>query len=214
MAYSIDGLYPDQRGNGYRVHTYTSTDVEAVVAASGYFDDGSTTNTGIRNILNVGDKIECFDSTSTLNYALRVAAITSGVIATDVLGPGRTEVVTTTNVILAAETGTHFVLNSVTAFVSTLPVPKLGLEFWFHIGATGPTTTHTVVTNASANIIHGSISSPEVSALVACVVVADTISFVANLAEHGDYAHVWSDGTGWYLDGMTFVQDGMTTTST
>lgn len=123
-----------------------------------------------------------------------------------------TEAVTTTNVIAAAENGTHFILNSTTGFVSTLPVPAAGLEFWFHIGATEPSTTHTVVTNASANIINGNITSPEDAAGdVAVVPDADTISFIS-AAVHGDYAHVWSDGTNWYLDGMCFVQDGMTTT--
>ena len=39
-----------------------------------------------------------------------------------------TEAVTTTNVIAASETGTHFVLNSATAFVSTLPALAAGLE--------------------------------------------------------------------------------------
>ena len=125
------------------------------------------------------------------------------------------EAVTTTNVITAAETGKHFVLNTATAFVSTLPAVAIGLEYWFHIGATEPTTTHTVVTNASANIIQGNITSPE-DALgsVATVADADTISFVASLALHGDFAHVYCDGTNWYLDGMCKVQDGMTTTST
>ena len=124
-----------------------------------------------------------------------------------------TEAVTTTNVITAAESGTRFVLNSATAFVSTLPTPAAGLEYWFYIGATEPTTSHTVVTASSANIIVGNVVSPE-DALgsVATVTDADTITFVANLAVHGDYVHVWSDGTNWYLDGMCKVQDGITTT--
>ena len=123
-----------------------------------------------------------------------------------------TEAVTTTNVIAASETGTHFVLNSATAFVSTLPAPAAGLEFWFHAGATQVTGgNHTIVTNSSANVIEGSLSSPE-QAAVSCVAAADTISFVADLAVQGDLAHVWSDGTDWYLDGHCFVQDGMTTT--
>jgi hypothetical protein len=127
--------------------------------------------------------------------------------------PSVTEAVTTTNAILASESGTRFVLNTATAFVSTLPSPAAGLEYWFYIGATEPTTTHTVVTTSSANIIVGNVSSPEDAAgSVATVTDADTISFVANLAAHGDYAHVWSDGTNWYLDGQCKVQDGITTT--
>jgi hypothetical protein len=125
-----------------------------------------------------------------------------------------TEAVTTTNVIAASETGTHFVLNSATAFVSTLPAPAAGLQFWFHAGATQVTGgNHTIVTNGSANIIEGSLSSREDAAgVVACVAAADTISFIADKAVQGDMAHVWSDGTDWYLDGHCFVQDGMTTT--
>ena len=148
-------------------------------------------------------------TTAELNIMDGVTATAAEINANcDVL----TEAVTTTNVITAAENGTRFVLNTATAFVSTLPAPAAGLEYWFYIGATVPTTTHTIVTNASANVIEGTISSREVSALVACVAAADTISFVANLAVTGDYAHVWSDGTNWFLNGMCFVQDGMTTT--
>ena len=143
------------------------------------------------------------------------AALTSTQAEIDAVcdNSAKSEAVTTTNAIAASEDKTHFILNSATAFVSTLPAPAEGLEFWFHIGATAPTTTHTVVTNASANIIEGSLSSPEDAlGTVACVAAADTISFVANKAVHGDMAHVWSDGTSWFLDGHCFVQDGMTTT--
>ena len=134
-------------------------------------------------------------------------------LAEKVQKPSDTEAVTTTNVITAAESGTRFVLNSATAFVSTLPTPAAGLEYWFYIGATEPTTSHTVVTASSANIIVGNVSSPEDAAgSVATVTDADTVTFVANKAVHGDYVHVWSDGTNWYLDGMCKVQDGITTT--
>lgn len=123
------------------------------------------------------------------------------------------KVLTTTKAVTAEESGSHFVLNTVTAFVTTLPAPLVGMEFWFHIGATEPTTSHTIVTNASANIIVGNLATTE-DALgsVATVTDADTISFIASKAVHGDFAHVWSDGTNWYLDGMCKAQDGMTTT--
>ena len=62
-------------------------------------------------------------------------------------------------------------------------------------------------------IIVGNVSSPEDAAgAVATVTDADTISLVASKAVHGDYVHVWSDGTNWYLDGQCKVQDGITTT--
>lgn len=125
----------------------------------------------------------------------------------------RHEVVNTTKTLTAAEVGKHLILNSATGFVTTLPLPAVGLEYFFHIGATEPTTTHTIVTATSANIIVGNITSPEDAAgAVSTVTDADTISFIASKAVHGDYAHVYSDGTNWYLDGMCKVQDGMTTT--
>jgi len=126
-----------------------------------------------------------------------------------------TEAVTGTNVITASENGTRFILNSATAFVSTLPAVAAGLEFWFHCGATEPGSgqTHTIVTDSSANVIVGNVCSPEDAAgSVATVTDADTVSFVAQKAVHGDFVHVWSDGTNWYLDGMCKVQDGITLT--
>lgn len=193
---------------GQADYIYVSdTDDRATVSASGYFNNSDDNqNFAADDLINVrGDQGV---------YSLSVDAVTSGVVTTKaIVVSSNYEVVTTTNVITAAETGKHFVLNSATAFVNTLPVPALGLEYWFHAGATQVTGgNHTIVTNASANVIEGSITSPEVSALVAVVAAADTISFVADLAVHGDLAHVWCDGTTWYLDGHAFVQDGMTTT--
>jgi hypothetical protein len=104
-------------------------------------------------------------------------------------------------------------MNTATARIQTLPSPAAGLEYWFYVGATEPTSSHTIVTASSANIIVGNVSSPEDAAgSVATVTDADTITLVANKAVHGDYVHVWSDGTNWYLDGQVKVQDGITTT--
>jgi len=145
----------------------------------------------------------------------RNSAKTSDVreLAEKVQKPSDTEAITAANTITAAESGTRFVMNTATARIQTLPSPAAGLEYWFYVGATEPTGTHTVVTASSANIILGNVASPEDAAgHVATVTDADTISLVASKAVHGDYAHVWSDGTNWYLDGMCKVQDGITTT--
>ena len=206
MTYSISGFYQvGPGGAGHRIWSYTSTDAESVVAASGYFDTQS-------DALAVGDKIECFDSTNTLNYGLRVAAITSGVVTTDSLA-GRLEVITLANTITASESGKHFILNTATARIQTLPAPLAGLEFWFHAGATQVTGgNHTIVT-ASGNIIEGTIGTAETpTTAVSCAAAANTISFVADKAVHGDYVHLFCDGTTWLIEGMCFVQDGMTTT--
>ncbi len=132
-----------------------------------------------------------------------------------VIGLGGNKELTAAYTVKESESGSHFFLNTATAFITTLPAVKAGLEYFFHIGSTVPTTTHTIVTDGSANVIQGNLTSPEDAAgAVATVADADKISFVANLALHGDFAHVYSDGINWYLDGMCKVQDGMTTTST
>ena len=127
-----------------------------------------------------------------------------------------TEAVTGANTIANTETGTRFVLNSGTAFKSTLPSPASGLEFWFYCGATPPSGgDHTIVTPglSPANIIVGNISSAEDAAgSVTTHALADTISFKNGKAVLGDFCHIWCDGTYWFLDGMCKVQDGMTTT--
>jgi hypothetical protein len=145
----------------------------------------------------------------------RNSARTSDVLelATKVQKPSDTEAITAANTITAAESGTRFVMNTATARIQTLPTPAAGLEYWFYVGATEPTGSHTIVTASSANIIVGNVSSPEDAAgNVATVTDADTISLIASKAVHGDYVHVWSDGTNWYLDGACKVQDGITTT--
>jgi hypothetical protein len=75
MAYSLAGFYPDQRGAGHRIHTYTSADLQATVAASGYFDS-------LSDVLAEGDKISCLNTTDNVVYDLLVSDITSGVVTT------------------------------------------------------------------------------------------------------------------------------------
>ena len=124
-----------------------------------------------------------------------------------------TEAVTGANVIAASENGTRFVLNSATAFASTLPAPAAGLQFWFYVGATEPSGgDHTIVTNGSANIIVGVITTSADGTAVSCATDSDTISFKDGAAKHGDFCHVWSDGTNWYLTGTVVAAGGATVT--
>jgi len=168
---------------------------KAVVLSAG--DDYTWPGTGILTygVLN--------DGTTTLNATAAEINASSDVL---------TEVVTTTNIIAANESGTRFILNTATAFNSELPAVAAGLHYWFYIGATEPTTSHTITTATSANIIQGQVSTGEDAAgSITTAPDSDTISFVANLAIHGDYVYVWCDGTYWYISGLCAVQDGMTT---
>jgi hypothetical protein len=58
---------------------------------------------------------------------------------------------------------------------------------------------------------------PDSAAVIVLAAVIASVSegfwtLVANKAVHGDFVHVWSDGTNWYLNGQCKVQDGITTT--
>lgn len=143
------------------------------------------------------------------------ATATGIIIQSDVLNVSSREggeVLTAAKTLTAKDTGKTLYLTLAGGFATTLPLPSLGLEFTFVV-AVAPTTTYTVVTASSANIIHGQVCSAEDAAGdVACAAASDTISFVANKAIIGDWVKVRSDGTSWFVSGMCDVQDGITTT--
>lgn len=151
--------------------------------------------------LQVGEK-RTYRATSVLNWAIHDIKVAQ-------LGE-LSEIVAATNVITAAENGKTFYLNLVGGFTSTLPVPALGLKFRFVVKI-APTTAYIILTNAVANIVHGSIGTSETpTTAVTVAAAADTVNFVANKAVIGDWCEFESDGVNWYLMGMCFVQDGMT----
>jgi len=87
MAFSSAGLNlaaGSKNGNAPKIWTYKTTDALTTVDGAGYFDDGSTTNTGMRNLMAVGDLIvlHCTsDTTPTFGIAF-VNANSSGIIDT------------------------------------------------------------------------------------------------------------------------------------
>ena len=120
-----------------------------------------------------------------------------------------TELVTATNVIAAAESGTTYFLNSATEFVSTLPAPALGLRFTFIVKAAPASASYTIVTNASANIIVGQQHDTG-GAAGDFGATDDTITFVDGQAVAGDRVDVISDGTLWYAYAYSKVAAGIT----
>lgn len=76
MAFSILGFYPDQRAAGHRIHTYTTNDTIATVAAASYFDS-------LDKVLSAGD-IVVVDADADGNrsaFELIVTAVSSGSVA-------------------------------------------------------------------------------------------------------------------------------------
>jgi len=59
MAFSATNIYPvggnPKEGNAPTLWMYWTADAAADVDTSGYFDNGTTTNTGMRSLMQVGD---------------------------------------------------------------------------------------------------------------------------------------------------------------
>lgn len=135
--------------------------------------------------------------------ALRDAVQSSAGAYTDL------ETVVATNTITAAESGTTFVLSAATEFVSTLPAPAAGLNYKFIVGAAPSGASYTVVTNASGNVIQGSVL---VDGAAVPGADEDTITFADGAAAVGDWAEVVSDGTNWYVMGVGEATGAITLT--
>ena len=85
MAFNKDGLNlvsGSKAGKAPQVWAYKTDDTAAVVDGSGYFDNGTTTNTGMRDVMKVGDLIYVYaNADSTPSFGLHiVTANASGVI--------------------------------------------------------------------------------------------------------------------------------------
>jgi len=117
------------------------------------------------------------------------------------------EVVTTTNVITAAESGTTFFLNTAGGFTSTLPAPALGLKYKF-IVTTAPTTAYIITTNSSANILFGTFL--DIVGELVYFSAQDTLNFVASTSVVGDFLEVESDATNWYCVAKSGADGGIT----
>lgn len=122
------------------------------------------------------------------------------------------EVVTTTNVLTAAESGKILILNSATAFVTTLPAVAAGLRFTIIAGATQVTGgNHTVVPNASDDdTIFGELNVAGASVPGSA---EGSINFVADTILPGDRIDLVCDGTNWYVSGMATASGAITMTT-
>jgi hypothetical protein len=154
-------------------------------------------------------EVEVVDASST--QTLTNKTLTSPVLTTPT-GTGTTEVVTTTNVIDAAESGTTYLLSLADGFTSTLPAPAAGLWYKF-IVAIAPTTSYVIATNGGSDIMIGGINELAVTTGNDGPYDnnADTLNFVLNVAVVGDWVEFISDGTSWYFTGQTNADGGVTT---
>ena len=97
MAFDKDGLNvvsTSKSGKAPKVFTYKTADPLATVDGAGYFDNGSSANTGMRNLMSVGDLVYVYgNADDTAEFGLMVInANTAGVIdATNAVVLGNTD---------------------------------------------------------------------------------------------------------------------------
>lgn len=123
-----------------------------------------------------------------------------------------TEVVTATNVITAAESGSVFFLNSSTEFVSTLPALAAGLTFKFIVTAAPSGASYTVVA-ASGTPIKGQVYTLDVNSATDPSFSTSgvlTVTFVDGKSVAGDSAEFYCDGTNWFVRAYCSVFDAIT----
>ncbi len=101
---------------------------------------------------------------------------------------------TTTRTLLAKESGAKVILNSSTAFTTTLPAPADGLDFTFFVKVAAASTGHTVAVG-SGPVMYGKVS-PTGAASAATTSKGRTNTQATSTV--GDGLRVWSDGTNWY----------------
>lgn len=177
-----------------------------------------------------GNEILEFDSTTSAVNHIRVGnAATGGAPTLEAVGgdtnidinlkpkgtggvlyKDKTEVVAATNTILATESGSVFFLNHSTEFDSVLPAPAAGLHFTFIVTAAPSGANYTVSTNASANIIKGSVHSSTGGNADSETSGCDTITFADGAAVAGDMAELWCDGTNWFAQCFCDADAGIT----
>lgn len=101
---------------------------------------------------------------------------------------------TTTRTLLAKESGSKVILNSSTAFTTTLPAVADGLEFTFFVKVAASATGHTIAVGTGP-IMYGKVS-PTGAASAATASKGRTNTQATSVV--GDGLRVWSDGTNWY----------------
>lgn len=107
------------------------------------------------------------------------------------------------------DNGNTILLNSTTAFATTLPSPFMGGRFKFIVTGIPGASAHTIV--AGSAIIKGSVSSADLAnASAAASTTGGTTISLTTTAYVGDWIEVVSNGVNWLLSGSVKAQGGLT----
>lgn len=181
----------------------------AAIAAGGnelmYQKIGQLTTLAPASIDAAADYIPVYDASANVVKKLLAGAA----------GQSNYETVTTTNVLTLDECGKTFGLSLAGGFTTTFPAPSAGCKFKFFVRVS-PTTAYILASNAGADVIHVHVNELETDTADDGPYDdnADTVNFVANVAVTGDFLECVSDGTGWYCNGQTNADGGVTSSTT
>jgi hypothetical protein len=185
--------------NNVEFRGYTSTAIRC------YSVSGETT-LNVRGYFIAGDASTItVDAQGVYDNLSRKGFIKGG----GVYNPEKSELLSSGKTVDTVESGKVYTLGSAGGFTVVLPVPADGLKFKF-IVRTPPTTSYIIQTDSSANLFYGTIN--EITDTTGVSVQAqNTINFVASVSIRGDWVELESDGSYWYVNGCTQVNNGITT---
>lgn len=107
------------------------------------------------------------------------------------------------------DNGKTILLNSTTAFATTLPSPFMGGRFKFIVTGIPGASAHTI--GAGSAIIKGSVSSADLANVSAAAsTTGGTTISLTTTAYVGDWIEVVSNGVNWLLSGSVKAQGGLT----
>lgn len=215
ICFAVVTTVPSDGAAGYSKGCYL-IDRDASAGSQVFINEGSNSSADFNAITTISGTATLTGKTLT-SPTITGASSTGGTFTTPTLVTPTstllTEVVTTTNVLLAAESGTCFFLGSATGFVTTLPAPAAGLHFDFVVSTAPTSGSHTVICASSGTLIKGHILTNDVnSATDSDFGTAGelTLTFVVNKSVAGDRARFVCDGTNWFVSGSCSVFDAMT----
>lgn len=109
----------------------------------------------------------------------------------------KTIVLAATATLKGRDNGARVILNSATAFTTTLPAPTPGMYFTFFVKVAAAATGHDILPAAATTVVYGK-ASPSGAALAGAAGKGRRNTQATSTV--GDGLFIWSDGTDWYAD--------------
>lgn len=175
---------------------------DAIIAAAALLDDTLTFGGGSRFTSGLST-----DSTSPLEGEVRTTTltVTGDSVLSGTLGyTEKFEVLTATNTIAIADSGTTFYLSG-SWQEHTLPATTTAGQIYRFYVNSAITATTTVVTAGSVNSINGTLM---VNSTVVDCDDEDTIEFVDDSENIGDFFELRTDGTDWFIGASGGLNSG------